>query len=221
MDAKLSGKDVLIIFILFSGPFIGTFNSNLVAPAYPSIMLDFGVGNTTVQWLSSIYALVEAITIPLAAYLMGRFSTRRLFIFGMGSFLAGSVTAALAQTFPILLGGRILQSLGTGIMTPLSLTVILLIVPREKRGFMMGLLSLIIGFSPAVGPAVSGLIIDAFGWHFVFGLISALATLFCARRIYAEKLWVVHQGKVRPALRRSVYTWASWSAIWACICNHN
>lgn len=178
MKTKLTGKDILTIFILFSGPFIGTFNSNLVAPAYPSIMLDFGITGATVQWLSSIYALVEAVIIPLAAYLIGRFTTRRLFIFGMGSFLVGSVTAMLAPAFSVLLVGRILQALGTGIMTPLSLTVILLVVPREKRGFMMGFLSLIIGFSPAIGPAVSGIVIDAFGWHFVFGLVSALAAVF-------------------------------------------
>lgn len=178
MAGKLTAKDILIIFILFSGPFIGMFNSNLVAPAYPSIMVDFGINSTTVQWLSSIYALVEAVTIPLAAYLIGRFTTRRLFIFGMGSFLLGSVLATLAPAFAVLLVGRVFQSLGTGIMTPLSLTVILLVVPREKRGFTMGILSLIVCFAPAVGPAVSGLIIDALGWHFVFGLISALAAVF-------------------------------------------
>lgn len=178
MAGKLAAKDILIIFILFSGPFIGMFNSNLVAPAYPSIMVDFNISSTTVQWLSSIYALVEAVTIPLAAYLIGRFTTRRLFIFGMGSFLLGSILATLAPAFSILLVGRIFQSLGTGIMTPLSLTVILLVVPREKRGFTMGILSLIVCFAPAVGPAISGLIIDALGWHFVFGLISALAAVF-------------------------------------------
>lgn len=191
MKSGVPRSVVITIIILFSGPFIGTLNSNLLSPGFPTIMSDFSVSTTTVQWLSSIYALVEAVVIPLSAYLVGRFPTRRLFIFGMGSFFAGSATAALAPAFPVLMVGRILQATGTGIMTPLSLTVILLVIPREHRGFIMGLLSLIVGFAPAVGPALAGVIIDGFGWRFVFGLVSALAFVFLMMAI----IWLKnHEG---------------------------
>lgn len=126
-------------------------------------MADTQVDATTVQWLTSAYSLVETIVIPLSAYLIGRFSTKKLFIFGISLFAIGSLLTGIAPAFSILLVGRMFQAAATGIAMPMVFTVILLIFPREKRGSAMGIVSLAIGFAPAVGPSISGLLVDSVG----------------------------------------------------------
>lgn len=168
--------------VLLSGVLLAVLNQTLLSPAFPSIMAEYGIDATTVQWLTSGYSLVEALVIPLSAYLIGRFSTRRLFIAGLVSFVAGSLLAAWAPNFSVLLLGRVLQAVCTGIVMPMSMTIILLVFPREKRGAAMGVIGLIIGFAPAVGPSLSGLLIDSVGWHMLFLLVAgvALIVLACA-----------------------------------------
>ena len=166
---------MVMMAVLLSGVLLAVLNQTLLSPAFPSIMTEFGIDATTVQWLTSGYSLVEAIIIPLSAYLIGRFSTRRLFIGGFISFVAGSLLAAWAPNFAVLLLGRVLQAVCTGIVMPMAMTIILLIFPREKRGAAMGIIGLIIGFAPAVGPSLSGLLIDSVGWHMLFFVVAAIA----------------------------------------------
>nr|WP_274608192.1 MFS transporter [Bifidobacterium miconisargentati] len=129
------------------GTLLAVLNMSVVTPALPSIMKDLGVDSTTVQWLSSGYSLVEAMVIPLAAFLMGRFSTRRLFIGCISLFAAGSLVAAFAPTFPLLMVGRVLQALCTGAIMPMVTAVILLVFPKESRGTAMGITGLVVGFA--------------------------------------------------------------------------
>lgn len=166
---------MIMIAVLLSGVLLAVLNQTLLSPAFPSIMAEFGINATTVQWLTSGYSLVEAVIIPLSAYLIGRFSTRRLFIGGFLSFAIGSLLAAWAPNFGVLLVGRVLQAVCTGIVMPMTMTIILLVFPREKRGAAMGIIGLIIGFAPAVGPSLSGLLIDSVGWHMLFFVVAAIA----------------------------------------------
>lgn len=140
-------------------------------------MRDLDVGTTTVQWLTSGYSLVEAIVIPLSAYLIGRFSTRKLFIGSFVIFAIGSLAATLASSFEVLLLGRVLQAVCTGAAMPMVTTVVLLVFPREKRGTAMGIIGLVIGFAPAAGPSVAGLLVDTVGWRVLFAIVFALAVL--------------------------------------------
>ena len=147
-------------------------------------MADTQVDATTVQWLTSAYSLVEAVVIPLSAYLIGRFPTKKLFIFGMSTFAIGSFLAAIAPVFAVLLLGRMCQAVATGIAMPMVFTVILLIFPREKRGSAMGIVSLAIGFAPAIGPSISGLLVDSVGWRALFLLVCALAVVIVLFAIF-------------------------------------
>lgn len=165
------------VVLLLSGALLVVLNQTLLSPALPVIMGDLNVDATTVQWLTSGYSLVEAIVIPLSAYLMGRFSTRKLFIGGLIIFGSGTILAAAAPIFFLLLLGRMLQATATGFIMPMVFTVILLIFPREKRGRAMGLVSLIIGFAPAVGPSVSGVLVQTIGWRALFIVVAILATI--------------------------------------------
>lgn len=140
-------------------------------------MADTQVDANTVQWLTSAYSLAETIVIPLSAYLIGRFSTKKLFIFGISLFAIGSLLTGIAPVFGILLVGRMLQAAATGIAMPMVFTVILLIFPREKRGSAMDIISLAIGFAPAVGPSISGLLVDSVGWRALFIMVCILAII--------------------------------------------
>jgi EmrB/QacA subfamily drug resistance transporter len=170
----LDSKNSRMLVALLSGCLLVVLNLTLLSPALPSIMSDIGVDATTAQWLTSGYSLVEAVVIPLSAYLMGRFSTRKLFMGGLCVFAAGSLLAALAPNFGFLLAGRMLQAVCTGIVMPMTTTLMLLMFPKERRGTAMGIVSLVIGFAPAIGPSVSGLLVDHVGWRALFGIVFVL-----------------------------------------------
>ena len=169
-----------MIVVLLAGAFVAVLNATLLTPALPTIMADMGIASTTVQWLTSGYALTEAVIIPLAAYLMGRFSTRKLFIGGMTLFAAGSLVSAVAPVFPLLLLGRVMQACATGFVMPMVFSVILLVIPRERRGSAMGIIGLVIGFAPTIGPSLSGVLVDTVGWRAIFVIVAFVAAIIVA-----------------------------------------
>lgn len=171
----LTRNELIMVAVLLSGTLLAVLNQTLLSPALPTIMASLSVDATTVQWLTSGYALVEAVVIPLSAFLIGRFTTRQLFITGIAIFTGGSLLAALAPSFPFLLAGRMLQALSTGIVMPMVMTVILLVFPREKRGSAMGIVGLIIGFAPAIGPSAAGVLVDSVGWRALFLIVTVLS----------------------------------------------
>lgn len=177
MALGVGKKEMVMVGVLLTGTLLAVLNQTLLSPALPTIMSSLGVDATTVQWLTSGYSLVEAVIIPLSAYLIGRFSTRQLFITGFSIFTVGSLAAALAPNFWVLLLGRVMQAACTGMVMPMVFTVILLVFPREKRGTAMGVIGLIIGFAPAVGPSVAGLLVDSVGWRWLFGIVTILSIL--------------------------------------------
>lgn len=190
----LTRNQFAIVAILLAGATLVVLNQTLLSPAFPSIMADLQVDATTVQWLTSAYSLVEAIVIPLSAYLVGRFPTRKLFIAGVSVFAIGSLLAAFAPFFGVLLLGRIFQAASTGVVMPMVFTVILLVFPREKRGSAMGIVSLVIGFAPAVGPSVSGLLVESIGWRSLFVLVAILAVVI----VIAATIFLKSYGEFEP-----------------------
>lgn len=180
MALGVSRKDLVMVGVLLVGVLLAVLNQTLLSPALPAIMADLQVDATTVQWLTSGYSLVEAVIIPLSAYLIGRFSTRQLFISAFALFTLGSLAAAVAPNFWVLLLGRVLQAACTGMSMPMVFTVILLVFPREKRGTAMGVIGLIIGFAPAVGPSIAGLLVDSVGWRALFAIVTVLSVVVIA-----------------------------------------
>lgn len=185
----LNAKDSKMLVVLLSGCLLAVLNQTLLGPALPSIMADFGVKATTAQWLTSAYSLVEAVVIPLSAYLMGRFSVRKLFIGGFSLFALGTFLAVIAPSFPILLIGRMMQAACTGMVMPMVTTLMLLMFPKENRGTAMGIVGLVIGFAPAFGPSLGGLLVDSVGWRALFGitLILTLAVIAVSWKFLANR----------------------------------
>lgn len=161
----LSKQQIAMVVILLLGAFLAVLNMTLLTSALATIMTTFNVSTTTTQWLTSAYALVEALVMLLNAYLLERFSSRKLFVGSIALFTIGSLFCALAPNFPLLLIGRILQASATGVVMPTVFTLLLLIFPREHRGSALGLAGLVIAFAPAIGPTASGALIEFIGWH--------------------------------------------------------
>lgn len=176
-----------MVAILVCGLFLESLTQTFVSPALPSIMADFNVSATTVQWLASGYSMVTASTVPLAAYLIGRFTTRQIFIACLCLFVAGSGIAAVAPLFPILFFGRLLQALCIGGAMPMVMTVVLLAFPENRRGIAIGAIGLIIGTAPAIGPALAGLVVDLIGWRWLFAMVGSLAAIILALSTFELK----------------------------------
>ena len=187
MDLGIEKDKQRMIGVLLVGTFITVLNAMLLTSALPAIMNDMGVSATTVQWLTSGYSLTEAVIIPLAAFLMGRFDTRKLFLGGMTIFAVGSIVSAVAPVFGLLLLGRVLQACATGFVMPMVFSVILLIIPRERRGSAMGAIGLIIGFAPTIGPSLSGVLVDTVGWRSIFAIVAVCAILVVIGALKAVK----------------------------------
>jgi EmrB/QacA subfamily drug resistance transporter len=166
-----------IISVLMVGAFIAFLNNTLLNIALPSIMTDLKVDPSTVQWLTTGFMLVNGILIPATAYLIQKYSVRNLFLVAMCLFAAGTILGGTAHVFSILLAGRMIQAAGSAIMMPLLMNVMLVSFPIEKRGTAMGVFGLILMAAPAIGPTLSGWIIEHYDWRMLFHFITPIAIL--------------------------------------------
>ena len=175
MESHLQVKNPkLMAAVLMIGSFIGLFGETALNMALTNIMEDFSVNAATGQWLTTGYLLVLAILVPLSSYLVRWFTTRQLVTGALLVSSAGALLAAVAPTFSILLIGRLIQAVGTGVFLPLMFSVVLMIFPMHKRGAVMGIVGLVITAGPALGPTLSGLIISAINWNFIFVVMLVL-----------------------------------------------
>ena len=177
MGWGLTSKQKVTLVILILGAFVTVLNQTVVTPALPPIMAEMGIDAATAQWLTTGFTLVNAIMIPITAFLIDRFTTRSLFIFSMGIFALGSLLCGLAPNFPLLLTGRLAQAAGAGILMPMVMTVLMLMFPVERRGTAMGMFGVVIAFGPAIGPTVAGLVIDYYSWRDLFVAIAVFAAI--------------------------------------------
>lgn len=161
-----------LLIVLMAGLFLAILNQTLLNVAMPHLMTEFGVSATTIQWLTTGYMLVNGVLIPLSAFLITRFGQRSLFLVAMFCFTLGTLVCGIAPNFSVMLIGRLIQAVGGGILQPLVMTTILLIFPPESRGKGMGIFGLAMMFAPAVGPTLSGWIIEHYTWRIMFyGLV--------------------------------------------------
>ncbi|ADU29539.1 MDR family MFS transporter [Evansella cellulosilytica] len=177
MNNNENYSKVLIAGLLLTGSFIAVLNQTLMITAIPPLMAEMNITENTAQWLTTVFMLVMGIMVPISAFLIEKFTTRQLFMTAMGVFTLGTVLAAVATNFPVLLLARIIQSIGAGVMIPLMQTVFLLIFPVERRGAAMGYIGLVISFAPAIGPVLSGWVTTNYEWRYMFMGIIPLAVI--------------------------------------------
>ncbi len=166
-----------IVAVMLISAFVAILNQTLLNTALPSIMRELNINESTSQWLVTGFMLVNGVMIPLTAYLMDRIKTRPLYLAAMGTFLLGSIVAALAPNFGVLMLARVIQAMGAGVLMPLMQFTLFTLFSKEHRGFAMGLAGLVIQFAPAIGPTVTGLIIDQASWRVPFIIIVGIAIL--------------------------------------------
>ncbi|WP_396822931.1 MDR family MFS transporter [Mycetocola sp. BIGb0189] len=166
-----------VIGLLIAAAFVVILNETIMSVALPSLTHDLEITIAAAQWLTTGFLLTMAVVIPITGFLLQRFNTRPIFIAAMGLFSLGTLIAAVAPGFVLLLLGRIVQASGTAIMMPLLMTTLMTLVPAEKRGRMMGSVSIVISVAPAIGPTISGLILHSLGWRWMFGLVLPIAII--------------------------------------------
>ena len=186
----------ILISFLIAG-FIGLFSETALNMALGNLMQEFDVVSSTVQWITTGYLLTMGILIPVTALLIQWLTTRQLFITSVLFSIAGVVLSGMAPTFNVLLLGRIVQAIGTGLLIPLMFHTVLIIFPIEKRGLIMGAVGLVMMSAPAVGPAASGLIIEVLSWNWIlwFILPFLLFTLVYGY-IYVQNVTVLTKPKI-------------------------
>ncbi|MBD9366632.1 multidrug efflux MFS transporter [Leuconostoc mesenteroides] len=162
---------LLLVIVLLIGTFCTVLNQTILTTAFPTLMKTFDISTSTVQWLTTGFLLVNGIMIPVSAWLSNRFNTKWLYIAAMVIFEIGTIMAWTAPAYTVLLIGRLVQAIGVGISMPLLQTIMLSIFPIEKRGSSMGIAGVVIGVAPAIGPTLSGWVIDTWSWRYLFGII--------------------------------------------------
>lgn len=166
MKPKMNKKIMLITFLI--GAFFAILNETLLNIALSKLMVVFHVDAPTIQWLATGFMLVMGVLMPISALLIQWFTTRQMFIGVMTIFLIGTTIAACAVNFPMLLIGRMIQAAGTGLLIPVIMNALLLLYPPEVRGKIMGIFGLVLMFAPALGPTLSGVMVDILGWRWLF-----------------------------------------------------
>ena len=166
-----------MIAILFIGAFVALLNNTLLNIALPTIMNEFSVKPSEVQWLTTGFMLVNGILIPVSAFFIQKFTNRKLFITAMTLFSLGTLIAIIAPHFWILVGARMIQAAGSAMMMPLLMNIMLTAFPVERRGAAMGLFGLVMFTAPAIGPTLSGFILESHSWRMLFIIVLPIALL--------------------------------------------
>lgn len=164
-----------VIWLMLVASFVVVLNETILGVAIPHLMRDFRIDPTMAQWVSSAFLLTMAIVVPTTGYLVERFNTRTLFVAAMTLFSAGTAFAIVTPDFGLLLVARVVQAAGTAVMLPLLITTALAIVPIDKRGRVIGRISIVIAVAPAAGPTLSGVVLTDLGWRWLFVLVLPFA----------------------------------------------
>lgn len=143
----------------------------MMVTALPVIQGDLKVSLNAVQWLTTGYTLIIGIVTPLSSNMYEKFSNRHVFIGIIGTFIIGTLIGCFATNFASLLIARLVQACASGMLMTFQMTTMISIYPIEKRGSILGLSSLVISAAPAIGPTISGLILEFLPWRWLFILV--------------------------------------------------
>ena len=174
-EPDAAAPDYAILRWLVGATFVVILNETIMINAIPRLMGDFAVDANAAQWLSTAFMLTMAVVIPITGWFLQRVTTRFAFGLAMGVFCAGTLLAAAAWTFPVLLVARVVQAGGTAVMMPLLMTTLMAVVPAHDRGRVMGNVTLAMSVAPALGPAVSGVVLSSLSWRWIFLVVLPIA----------------------------------------------
>lgn len=194
-DDQIDPAGMRVIWLLLVAAFVAILNETTMAIAIPELNRTLGIPPELGQWLTSAFMLTMAVVIPTTGFLLQRFTTRQVFLAAIGTFVLGTAICLVAPGFPALLAGRVVQAAGTGIMMPLLMTTVMNVVPARSRGRMMGRVGLVISLAPALGPTLSGVVLDTLGWRWLFGIILPIAVI----ALLLGAKWMTNLGETTHA----------------------
>lgn len=174
-------RRMIVLTVMMVGTFVASLSQSMLIAALPTIMTQFSVDATLGQLLTTSYIFMLGLISATTAVLISRFNTKYLFMVAMSLFVVGCAIALVAPNYWVLLLSRLLQAGGAGVALPLIQVVALSVYPKEMYGRAMGIVGLLIGFAPAIGPTISGFMIDWWGWRSIFiilgGVVAAIIVL--------------------------------------------
>jgi MFS transporter, DHA2 family, lincomycin resistance protein len=173
--ADTARRNRLVINLLLVSSFVVILNETIMGVAIPRLMDSLGVTAAAAQWVTSAFLLTMAVVIPMTGFMLQRLPTRTIFNLAMSLFSIGTLAAALAPGLELLVVARVIQASGTAIMLPLLMTTVMTLVPAESRGKTMGNITMVISVAPAIGPVLSGLILNYLHWRWLFVLVLPIA----------------------------------------------
>ncbi len=175
LDPALKRRNTVVIWLLIVAAFTVILNETIMGIAIPHLMEDLHITAVAAQWLTAGFLLTMAVVIPLTGFILERFTTRAVFLAAAGLFTAGTLLGALAPGFEVLLAARVVQATGTAIMFPLLMTTVMQLEPPATRGRRMGNIAIVISVAPAIGPTISGLILQVLPWRFLYLFVLPVA----------------------------------------------
>lgn len=184
-----------VIWLLLVAAFVAILNETTMGIAIPHLNADLHLPPELGQWMTSAFMLTMAVVIPTTGFLLQRLTTRQVFLTAMTAFSLGTLVCLIAPGFTLLLTGRVIQAFGTGIMMPLLMTTMMNVVPPHSRGRMMGRVSLVISLAPAIGPTLSGAVLDLLNWRWLFAIVLPIALI--ALTVGAK--WMTNLGETTKA----------------------
>lgn len=188
-------RDMAVIWVLLAAAFVAILNETTMSMAIPHLIDDFGISALTSQWVTSAFMLTMAVVIPTTGFLLRRFTTRQMFLGALVAFSAGTVLAIFATGFPMLLVARVVQASGTAVMMPLLMTTMMNLVPPASRGRMMGRVSVVMSLAPAIGPTLSGFLLDHYSWRSIFVVVLPIALI----AMFIGWRWLTNVGESTSA----------------------
>ena len=178
MEDKITKKQLFAIISAGLFSFCGVLIETATNITFPTLMKEFDISTSLVQWMTTGNLLMMGILIPISSYLKRRFSTKRLFLVAGILFSLGLVVDIFASGFPVLLIGRLIQGSGVGIALPMMYNIILEESPKKLLGLMMGCGSFVTAAAPAIGPTFGGLMTQYLSWRYIF--VFVLPIIICA-----------------------------------------
>ncbi|MGO1768968.1 MAG: MDR family MFS transporter [Microbacterium sp.] len=194
-DDGIDPRGMRVIWLLLVAAFVAILNETTMAIAIPHLNEDLHLPPELGQWMTSGFMLTMAVVIPTTGFLLLRFTTRQVFLTAISAFVVGTALCLVAPGFELLLAGRIVQAAGTGIMIPLLMTTVMNVVPAHSRGRLMGRVGLVISLAPALGPTLSGAILESLNWRWIFGIILPIAVI----ALLLGAKWMLNLGETTHA----------------------
>lgn len=186
-----------IVIVLVLSAFLSLFNETVLNVALNSLMDEMGVTAGTIQWIITAYMIIVAVMVPITAFFIQTFEVKKLYLGAMGILLLGTLGAAFSTSFVMLLISRMVQAVGTGMMVSIMMTIVLIVIPKEKRGSAMGICSCAIQLGPALGPTFAGVILQFFDWHMLFYiLVPIILILIILGYIYLVNVTTLTKPKI-------------------------